>query len=180
MPQVLAGEKIIALAITEPSGGSDVANSRPRGARRRPLRGQWLQDLHHLGARADYYTAAVRTGEVGFGGVSLLLIEKGTPGFTVGRNLKKMGWWASDTAELFFQDCRVPADNLLGPENSGFFTIMANFQAERLSPGHHGDHDGADGAGAMPRLHEGPRTTFGKPLSNTRSSATSWPRWPRR
>ena len=134
VPQVLAGEKIIALAITEPSGGSDVANLKTRAVR---------DGDHYVvtgsktfitsGTRADYYTVAVRTGEAGFGGVSLLLIEKGTPGFTVGRNLKKMGWWASDTAELFSQDCRVPAENLLGPENSGFFTIMANFQAERLS-----------------------------------------------
>jgi acyl-CoA dehydrogenase len=74
----------------------------------------------------------VRTGEPGFGGVSLLLIEKGTPGFSVGRTLKKTGWWASDTAELFFEDCRVPASNLIGPENGGFFCIMTNFQPERL------------------------------------------------
>jgi acyl-CoA dehydrogenase len=75
----------------------------------------------------------VRTGGDGFGGVSLLLIEKGTPGFTVGRSLKKMGWWASDTAELFFDDCRVPVENLIGAENMGFAGIMANFQSERLS-----------------------------------------------
>jgi acyl-CoA dehydrogenase len=134
VPGVIAGEKIISLAITEPSGGSDVANLRTRAVR---------DGDHYLvngsktfitsGTRADYYTVAVRTGDAGFGGISLLLIERGTPGFCVGRKLKKMGWWASDTAELFFQDCRVPAANLLGPENSGFFTIMMNFQAERLS-----------------------------------------------
>ena len=82
--------------------------------------------------RADYYTVAVRTGDPGFGGISLLLVEKDTPGFTVGRKLKKMGWWASDTAELFFEDCRVPAENLIGAENGGFFCIMSNFQMERL------------------------------------------------
>ena len=134
VPQVLAGEKIIALAITEPSGGSDVANLQTRAVRdgdHYVVNGS--KTFITSGARADCYTVAVRTGEAGFGGVSLLLIERGTPGFTVGRNLKKMGWWASDTAELFFQDCRVPAENLLGPENSGFFTIMANFQAVRLS-----------------------------------------------
>jgi len=76
---------------------------------------------------------AVRTGGDGFGGVSLLLIEKGTPGFSVGRKLKKMGWWASDTAELFFEDCLVPAGNLIGVENMGFACIMANFQSERLA-----------------------------------------------
>src|SRR5699024_11136367 len=84
------------------------------------------------GCRADYYTVAVRTGDKGFGGVSLLLIERGTPGFTQGPPLKKMGWWASDTAELYFDDCLVPAENLIGPENGGFFCIMTNFQMERL------------------------------------------------
>ena len=134
VPQVLAGEKLIALAITDPSGGSDGANLKTRAVRdgdHYVVNGS--KTFITSGVRADYYTVAVRTGEAGFGGVSLLLIEKDTPGFSVGRNLKKMGWWASDTAELFFQDCRVPAANLLGPENSGFFTIMANFQAERLS-----------------------------------------------
>ena len=72
------------------------------------------------------------SGDPGFGGISLLLVEKDTPGFTVGRKLKKMGWWASDTAELFFEDCRVPAENLIGAENGGFFCIMSNFQMERL------------------------------------------------
>ena len=65
--------------------------------------------------------------------LSLLLVEKGAPGFTVGRKLKKMGWWASDTAELFFDDCKVPVENLIGAENMGFACIMANFQSERLS-----------------------------------------------
>src|SRR3990167_7256905 len=65
--------------------------------------------------------------------VPLVLIEKGTPGFNVGRKLKKMGWWASDTAELFFDDCLVPVENLIGAENMGFACIMANFQSERLS-----------------------------------------------
>lgn len=68
--------------------------------------------------RADYYTVAVRTGGEGFAGISLLLVEMGTAGFSVGRKLKKMGWWASDTAELFFDDCRVPAENLIGVENA--------------------------------------------------------------
>jgi acyl-CoA dehydrogenase len=133
VPAVLAGEKISALAITEPNGGSDVANLRTRAV---------LEDGHYVingaktfitsGVRADYYTVAVRTGEPGFGGISLLLVEKGTPGFSVGRKLKKTGWWASDTAELFFENCRVPAENLVGPENGGFYCIMSNFQMERL------------------------------------------------
>ncbi len=133
VPPVLRGEKIIALAITEPGGGSDVANLRTRAVRdgdHYVVNGS--KTFITSGVRADYYTVAVRTGDTGFGGVSLLLIEKGTPGFSVGRNLKKTGWWASDTAELFFEDCRIPAANLIGPENGGFFCIMTNFQMERL------------------------------------------------
>lgn len=165
VPQVLAGEKIISLAITEPSGGSDVANLKTRAVR---------DGDHYMvngsktfitsGVRADYYTVAVRTGEPGFGGVSLLLIERDTLGFSVGRDLKKMGWWASDTAELFFQDCRVPAANLLGPENSGFFTIMANFQAERLSLAVMAYMTAQLALEeCLAYVHE--RKTFGKPLS---------------
>jgi len=134
VPQVLAGEKIMALAITEPSGGSDVASLKTRAVRDGDFyRVSGSKTFITSGVRADYYTVAVRTGGDGFGGVSLLLIEKGTPGFTVGRSLKKMGWWASDTAELFFDDCKVPVENLIGSENMGFACIMANFQSERLS-----------------------------------------------
>jgi acyl-CoA dehydrogenase len=85
------------------------------------------------GYHADYYTVAVRTGGDGFGGISLLLMERSMPGFSVGRKLKKMGWLASDTAELFFEDVRVPVENLIGAENTGFYAIMSNFQSERLS-----------------------------------------------
>nr|WP_322940757.1 acyl-CoA dehydrogenase family protein [Pseudomonas sp. s4] len=134
VPQVLAGEKIMALAVTEPSGGSDVANLKTRAVREgEHYRINGSKTFITSGVRADYYTVAVRTGNEGFGGVSLLLVEKGTPGFTVGRKLKKMGWWASDTAELFFDDCLVPVENLIGVENAGFACIMANFQSERLS-----------------------------------------------
>jgi len=133
VPPVLAGDKIAALAATEPGGGSDVANLRTRAVRdgdHYVVNGS--KTFITSGVRADYYTVAVRTGDPGFGGISLLLVEKDTPGFTVGRKLKKMGWWASDTAELFFEDCRVPAENLIGAENGGFFCIMSNFQMERL------------------------------------------------
>ncbi|SDH82465.1 acyl-CoA dehydrogenase family protein [Pseudomonas panipatensis] len=134
VPQVLAGEKIIALAVTEPSGGSDVASLKTRAVRDGEYyRVSGSKTFITSGVRADYYTVAVRTGGDGFGGVSLLLVEKGTPGFSVGRQLKKMGWWASDTAELFFDDCRVPLENLIGMENMGFACIMANFQSERLA-----------------------------------------------
>jgi len=137
VPAVISGEKIAALAITEPSGGSDVANIKTR-AEKVTVDGKQYYKVNGSktfitsGMRADYYTVAVRTGGEGYGGISLLMIEKGTPGFTTGRNLKKMCWWASDTAELFFEDCLVPAENLIGVENTGFFAIMANFQSERL------------------------------------------------
>ncbi|KZX65875.1 acyl-CoA dehydrogenase [Alcanivorax sp. HI0033] len=133
VPEVIGGQKISALAITEPNGGSDVANLRTRAVRdgdHYVVNG--AKTFITSGVRADYYTVAVRTGDKGYGGISLLLVEKGTPGFSVGRKLKKMGWWASDTAELFFEDCRVPAENLIGPENGGFYCIMSNFQMERL------------------------------------------------
>lgn len=133
-PQVLAGEKIMALAVTEPSGGSDVASLKTRAVRDGDhYRVSGSKTFITSGVRADYYTVAVRTGGDGFGGVSLLLVEKGTPGFTVSRQLKKMGWWASDTAELFFDDCKVPVENLIGAESMGFACIMANFQSERLA-----------------------------------------------
>ncbi|QHC94928.1 MULTISPECIES: acyl-CoA dehydrogenase family protein [unclassified Pseudomonas] len=134
VPQVLSGEKISALAVTEPVGGSDVANLQTRAVRDGDCyRVSGSKTFITSGVRADFYTVAVRTGALGFGGISLLLIEKGTPGFTVGRQLKKMGWWASDTAELFFDDCRVPVGNLIGAENMGFACIMGNFQSERLA-----------------------------------------------
>ncbi|MBK5345068.1 acyl-CoA dehydrogenase family protein [Pseudomonas sp. TH49] len=134
VPSVLSGEKISALAITEPGGGSDVANLQTRAVRDGDVyRVSGSKTFITSGVRADFYTVAVRTGAPGFGGISLLLIEKSTPGFSVGRQLKKMGWWASDTAELFFDDCRVPVDNLIGAENMGFACIMGNFQSERLA-----------------------------------------------
>lgn len=137
LPSVIAGEKIAALAITEPSGGSDVASIKTR-AEKVTVDGKQYYKVNGSktfitsGMRADFYTVAVRTGGDGYGGISLLMIEKGTQGFTTGRNLKKMCWWASDTAELFFEDCLVPIENLIGAENTGFFAIMANFQSERL------------------------------------------------
>lgn len=133
VPPVLRGETIMALAITEPGGGSDVANLKTRAVRdgdHYVINGS--KTFITSGHRADHYTVAVRTGEAGHAGISLLLVDRDTPGFTRGRRLKKMGWWASDTAELFFEDCRVPADRLIGPENSGFVAIMTNFLSERL------------------------------------------------
>ncbi|WP_209313733.1 acyl-CoA dehydrogenase family protein [Blastococcus sp. TF02A_35] len=131
---VLAGEKIISLAVTEPEGGSDVAGLTTRAVRdgdEYVVNG--AKTYITSGTRADFVTVAVRTGEAGAGGVSLLLLERGMPGFTVSAPLRKMGWLCSDTAELSFTDVRVPVGNLVGRENEGFYAIMGQFAAERLS-----------------------------------------------
>lgn len=130
----LDGEKIGSLAITEPDGGSDVAGLRTTAKRDGDfyvVNGS--KTFITSGCRADFVTTAVRTGDAGAHGLSLLVIEKGTPGFTVSRKLDKMGWLASDTAELSFVDCRVPAENLVGAENTGFIQIAQNFVTERVS-----------------------------------------------
>ncbi|MDC0716876.1 acyl-CoA dehydrogenase family protein [Nannocystis bainbridge] len=134
VPDVLAGRKIAALAVTEPSGGSDVANLKTTARRDGDsyvVHGS--KTFITSGMRADLVTVAVRTGPPGLGGISLLVVEAGTPGFTRTALDKKMGWWCSDTATLYFDDCRVPADNLLGEENGGFLGIMQNFNRERLT-----------------------------------------------
>lgn len=132
LPDILSGRKISALAITEPSGGSDVAGLRTRARRdgdHYVVTGE--KTFITSGMRADYLTVAVRTGGDGAGGVSLLLIPGDTPGLSRTR-LSKMGWWASDTATLHFDDCRVPAENLIGEEGAGFKVIMQNFNSERM------------------------------------------------
>lgn len=133
VPPVLSGDKIAALAITEPSGGSDVARVRTRAVRDGDFYVvNGAKTFITSGTRADFVTTAVRTGGEGHAGVSLLVIEANTPGFTVSKKLRKTGWWASDTAELSFEDCRVPASHLLGEENGAFAIIMQNFATERL------------------------------------------------
>jgi len=163
-PQILSGKKISALAITEPSGGSDVANLRTTARREGDVyvvNGE--KTFITSGIRADYITTAVRTGGPGPSGVSLLLIEGDTPGLSR-TPLKKMGWWASDTATLHFDNCRVPAGNLLGDEGAGFKIIMHNFNSERLTM--------AAGCTAAARVcldeaiaYAKQRHTFGKPLT---------------
>jgi len=130
---VLTGDRIAALAITEPGAGSDVARIRTRAVRDGDhfvVNGQ--KTYITSGTRADVLTVAVRTGGEGAGGVSILVIEGDRPGVRVGRNLAKMGWHASDTAELFFDDVCVPAANLVGGDGGGFGVLMANFETERL------------------------------------------------
>jgi acyl-CoA dehydrogenase len=130
----LAGQRIGALAVTEPGGGSDVAALHTRAIRDGDCyRVTGTKTFITSGSRADFVTTAVRTGGAGHQGISLLVVERGTPGFTVVRRLEKMGWHCSDTAELSFVDSPVPATNLVGVEGSGFVQIMRQFQAERLS-----------------------------------------------
>jgi acyl-CoA dehydrogenase len=132
IPGVLAGEKIAALAITEPSGGSDVARLRCKARRDGDA---WVIDGEKTfitsGLRADWITLAVRTGSPGAAGISLIAVPGDTPGLKR-TLLAKMGWWCSDTAQLHFDGCRVPADHLIGAENGGFRMIMENFNGERL------------------------------------------------
>lgn len=131
-PPVLAGDKIIALGITEPSGGSDVAAIKTRAVRDGDdyvVNGSKMYITS--GMRADYLTCALRTGDGGSGGLSLLLIEMDSPGVTRTK-LEKMGWHASDTAAIYFDDVRVPVSNLIGGENQGFAGVMQNFNGERL------------------------------------------------
>ncbi|MFI6998226.1 acyl-CoA dehydrogenase family protein [Nocardia sp. NPDC050175] len=129
----LAGEKIGSLGVTEPDGGSDVANLRTRAVRdgdHYVVNG--AKTFITSAVRGDYVTTAVRTGAPGYQGISLLVIENTSPGFTVSRRLDKMGWHCSDTAELSFVDVRVPVENRIGGENEGFAHIMGQFQNERI------------------------------------------------
>jgi acyl-CoA dehydrogenase len=129
----LAGERISCLAITEPNTGSDVSGVRTRAVREGD---EYVVSGAKLfitsGVRADFITALVRTGDDPHGGLSFVVIEADRPGVSVSRALKKTGWWASDTAELAFDGVRVPVANRLGDEGGGFYTLMRNFQTERL------------------------------------------------
>jgi len=136
LPGVISGERITAVAVTEPDAGSDVAGIRTR-ARRDGA--DWVLNGAKMfitnGVHADLVFVAARTDPDAKGsrGISMFIVEKGTPGFRVGRALNKTGWLCSDTAELVFEDCRVPAANLLGEENAGFYAVMKNFQRERIA-----------------------------------------------
>ncbi len=160
----LAGEKIGSLAITEPGGGSDVAGITTTAARDGDsyvVNG--AKTFITSGVRADFVTTAVRTGGPGHAGVSLLVVEKGTPGFTVDRSLSKMGWHCSDTAELSYVDVRVPVSNLVGEENSGFYLIAEQFVVERIALAVHAYGIAARSL-ALTASYCRERETFGKPL----------------
>ncbi|HEY3259602.1 MAG TPA: acyl-CoA dehydrogenase family protein [Pseudonocardiaceae bacterium] len=160
----LAGELIGALAVTEPDGGSDVARLRTTAVR---------DGDHYIvngaktfitsGVRADFVTTAVRTGEPGHKGISLLVVPRHTPGFTVSRKLDKMGWRCSDTAELSFVDARVSADHLVGAKNDGFVLLMRQFVGERLGLATHA-HSIAGRALDLTVAYVKARSTFGRRL----------------
>jgi acyl-CoA dehydrogenase len=133
MPGITAGRTIAAVGISEPGAGSDVAALKTTAIRD----GQhWVLNGTKLfitnGVHADLYFIAARTSPARHG-VSMFIVEKGTPGFSVGRSLEKTGWLSSDTAELVFDDCRIPAANLLGERDKGFYAVMKNFQTERIA-----------------------------------------------
>jgi acyl-CoA dehydrogenase len=131
--RVIAGELITAVGITEPGAGSDVAGIRTTARREGS---EWVLNGTKMfitnGVHADVYFIAAKTGN-GKRDMSMFIVEKGTPGFSVGRALKKTGWLSSDTAELILDNVRIPAANLLGEEGKGFYSVMKNFQTERIA-----------------------------------------------
>lgn len=138
LPDIIAGRRICAVAVTEPWAGSDVAGLRTKAVRDGD---SWVLDGAKMfitnGVYGDIFIVAARTDPTAKGsrGISLFIVEKGTPGFTVARKLDKHGWLCSDTAELVFDNCRIPAENLLGQEGRGFHAVMNTFQNERLCIG---------------------------------------------
>ncbi|HVK99476.1 MAG TPA: acyl-CoA dehydrogenase family protein [Dongiaceae bacterium] len=135
LPDIIAGKKITAICVTEPGAGSDVAGIRSRAVRDG---NDWIINGSKIfitnGVYGDLYFVAAKTDPTAKGsrGISIFIVEKGAPGFKVGRALKKHGWRSSDTAELFLDDVRVPQENMLGEENKGFYAVMKNFQHERI------------------------------------------------
>ena len=134
MPGIIAGDTVTAVAVTEPDAGSDVAGIKTRAVKDGD---DWVLNGSKMfitnGVYGDVYFVAAKTDPdvKGSRGITIFIVEKGTPGLTVGRALDKMGWRCSDTAELVFDNCRVPAENILGEVNRGFYAIMQNFQNER-------------------------------------------------
>jgi acyl-CoA dehydrogenase len=160
----LEGRMIGSLAVTEPGGGSDVAGIRTTAVRdgdHYVVNG--AKTFITSGVRADFVTTAVRTGGPGHAGVSLLVVEKDTPGFTVDRALRKTGWHCSDTAELAYVDVRVPVENLVGRENTGFYQIAEQFVVERIGLAVHA-YGIAARALDLTVAYAHDRHTFGRPL----------------
>jgi len=165
VPPVLRGERVAALGITEPGTGSDVAGLRTRAVRDGD---HYVLDGAKLyitsGVQADLVSVLARTGPDPHGGLTFFAVEKGTPGFGVSRSLKKTGWRASDTAELVFEQCRVPVENRIGDEGSGFIALMQNFQSERLALAFMG-HTTAELALADAVAYAQERVAFGRTIA---------------
>jgi citronellyl-CoA dehydrogenase len=164
LPRCVSGEWIAALGISEPGGGSDVAAMTTRARRDGDdlvISGQklWITN----GCRADLIVLAVRTGGAGYKGLSLVLFPTATKGFSVGKKLSKVGMMASDTAELFFDECRIPARHVLGEWNRGFYYIMQNFEGERLAAAL-GAVAASDYAVRRALEYGAGRTAFGQPI----------------
>jgi acyl-CoA dehydrogenase len=165
LPRIISGELITAVGITEPDAGSDVKAIRT-SARRDG--GDWVLRGSKMfitnGALADVCFVAAKTDPAaGAKGISMFIVEKGMKGFSVGRKLDKHGWRCSDTAELVFDDCRVPAANLLGEEGKGFYAVMKNFQNERIAIGAMAIGEGAK-ALELTLDYVKTRKAFGAPL----------------
>jgi acyl-CoA dehydrogenase len=138
MPDLVSGKKISAVAMTEAGAGSDLQSMRTTARKEGDsyvLNGSKMFITN--GVKGDVFFVAAKTGgsQRAANGISMFVVEKGTPGFTVARPLKKQGWLSSDTAELTFEECRIPAFNLLGEENKGFYSLVKNLQNERLTLG---------------------------------------------
>ena len=133
LPELLSGRKGGALGITEPGGGSDVARMQTTARRDGD---EWVLNGQKMfitgGMQASFFVIGARTGGDGMGGISLFFVDADTPGFSRTPIERKMGWWASDTATLYFDECRIPETNIMGEENKGFFAIMDNFNFERF------------------------------------------------
>jgi acyl-CoA dehydrogenase len=139
LPDLIDGKKVSAITVTEPDGGSDVAGLKTRAKRKG--NDAWVLNGSKVfitnGCLADVYMVAARTDPEAKGsrGITMFLVEKDTPGLKVAKRLDKHGWRCSDTAELVFEDCEIPYENILGEENKGFYAVMDNFQNERMVGG---------------------------------------------
>ncbi len=166
LPDVIAGRTVTGVGVTEPGGGSDVQALKTRAERRG---NGWVLNGSKIfitnGVHGDVFFIAARTDPEAKGsrGISMFIVEKGTPGFKVGRRLDKMGWRSSDTAELVFEDCELPGDALLGEVNRGFYAIMQNFQNERIVIGAMAISE-AQTAIDLTLTYVRDRTAFGAPL----------------
>src|SRR5438477_373579 len=163
----IRGEKIASLGISEPNAGSDVASIQTTARKTGGSGGDYVINGSKCwitnGTRADFITLAVRTGGAGYGGISLVTFPTDVKGFQVSKKLDKIGNLSSDTAILFFEDCRIPARYVLGEENEGFYHVMTNFQGERLVASI-GAVEGMQQMVNDALRYGNERTAFGKPL----------------